>query len=62
MKFLLFLLMTFVPPIFIYLMVMFATWGEYWNPGSWDVSTRGLSAVIFTGWMFTIFMAMINTH
>jgi len=54
--------MTFVPPIFIYLMVMFATWGEYWNPGSWDVSTRGLSAVIFTGWMFTIFMAMINTH
>lgn len=50
MKFLMWLMLTFTPPLIFYLLGNFISWGENWNPANWTESSRLFSGIFLTVW------------
>lgn len=51
------LAIAFVPFLFVYLLVNFATLGFYWNPADWTAHARQAVALAFGVWCAIVFWA-----
>lgn len=49
------------PLIFFYLMGLFITWGESWNPGEWEIESRMTTALFQTLWLLGMFFAYLDS-